>query len=179
MGLETNLCSKATWQCKEVGRALIQNNYPRRMQMALKGGVRYKYWQNPKWSWVWPLYADTELNLGTRVLGEVKMSSFYYSAQLSWWHGLPWWLRLWRICLQCRRRRFDPWSGRSPGEGNGNPLQYSCLENSIEEPGRLWSMESQRIGHGWATDTIILASKGGHRGLVTSKSCAATWRGRC
>ena len=23
-----------------------------------------------------------------------------------------------------------PWSGRSPGEGKGNPLQYSCLENS-------------------------------------------------
>ena len=23
-----------------------------------------------------------------------------------------------------------PASGRSPGEGNGNPLQYSCLENS-------------------------------------------------
>ena len=26
----------------------------------------------------------------------------------------------------------DPGSGRSPGEGNGNPLQYSCLENPIE-----------------------------------------------
>ena len=25
-----------------------------------------------------------------------------------------------------------PWSGRSPGEGNGNPLQYSCLENSTD-----------------------------------------------
>jgi len=25
-----------------------------------------------------------------------------------------------------------PESGTSPGEGNGNPLQYSCLENSIE-----------------------------------------------
>ena len=24
-----------------------------------------------------------------------------------------------------------PKSGRSPGEGNGNPLQYSCLENSM------------------------------------------------
>ena len=24
-----------------------------------------------------------------------------------------------------------PGSGRSPGEGNGNPLQYSCLENSF------------------------------------------------
>ena len=26
-----------------------------------------------------------------------------------------------------------PQSGRSPGEGNGNPLQYSCLENPLDE----------------------------------------------
>ena len=26
-----------------------------------------------------------------------------------------------------------PGSGRSPGEGNGSPLQYSCLENPMEE----------------------------------------------
>ena len=26
-----------------------------------------------------------------------------------------------------------PGSGRSPGEGNGNPLQFSCLENSMDE----------------------------------------------
>ena len=39
--------------------------------------------------------------------------------------------------------------GRSPGEGNGNPLQYSCLENSIDrgEPDRVQSMGSQRVGH--------------------------------
>ena len=37
----------------------------------------------------------------------------------------------------------SPGSGRSPGEGNGNPLQYSCLENPmIEEPSRLPSMGS-------------------------------------
>ena len=37
-----------------------------------------------------------------------------------------------------------PGSGRSPGEGNGNPLQYSCLENSwAEEPGGLQSMGPQ------------------------------------
>ena len=36
----------------------------------------------------------------------------------------------------------NPRSGRSPGEGNGNPLQYSCPENSTEEPGRLQSMGS-------------------------------------
>ena len=30
-----------------------------------------------------------------------------------------------------------PGSGRFPGEGNGNPLQYSCLENSVDrEAGR-------------------------------------------
>ena len=27
-----------------------------------------------------------------------------------------------------------PRSGRSPGEGNGNPLQYSCLENPTDSP---------------------------------------------
>ena len=26
----------------------------------------------------------------------------------------------------------DPRTGRSPGEGNGNPLQYSCLESPME-----------------------------------------------
>ena len=41
-----------------------------------------------------------------------------------------------------------PGSGRSPGEGNGNPLQYSCLENLMDgEPGGLQSMGSQRVGH--------------------------------
>ena len=28
-----------------------------------------------------------------------------------------------------------PKSGRSPGEGNGNPLQYSCLENPMDRRG--------------------------------------------
>ena len=37
-----------------------------------------------------------------------------------------------------------PGTGTSPGEGNGNALQYSCLENPwTEEPGRLQSMGSQ------------------------------------
>ena len=39
-----------------------------------------------------------------------------------------------------------PELGRFPGEGNGNPLQYSCLGNPCtEEPGRLQSMESQEL----------------------------------
>ena len=31
-----------------------------------------------------------------------------------------------------------PGLGRSPGEGNGNPLQYSCLENPMDE-GAWWA----------------------------------------
>ena len=31
-----------------------------------------------------------------------------------------------------------PGSGRLPGEGNGNPLQYSCLENPMDE-GAWWA----------------------------------------
>ena len=37
-----------------------------------------------------------------------------------------------------------PGSGRSPGEGNGNPLQYSFLESFMDrEPGRLQSTGSE------------------------------------
>ena len=32
-----------------------------------------------------------------------------------------------------------PGSGRSPGEGNGNPLQYSCLEGSMDR-GAWWGI---------------------------------------
>ena len=36
-----------------------------------------------------------------------------------------------------------PGSGRSPGEGNGNPLQYSCLENPME--GGAWQATVHRV----------------------------------
>ena len=41
-------------------------------------------------------------------------------------------------------KRSIPRLGRSPGEGNGNPLQDSCLENPMEEePGGPQSMGLQ------------------------------------
>ena len=46
-----------------------------------------------------------------------------------------------------------PVSGRYPGEGDGNPLQSSCLENPMdEEPGGRHSTESQRVRQDWATE---------------------------
>ena len=61
-----------------------------------------------------------------------------------------------------------PGWGRSPGEGKGNPLQYSCLENpTAEEPGELQSMGSQRVRHDWMnslhysqTEAYILPTSG-------------------
>ena len=32
----------------------------------------------------------------------------------------------------CKRLEFDPWAGKIPEEGNGNPLQYSCLEHPMD-----------------------------------------------
>ena len=40
-----------------------------------------------------------------------------------------------------------PGSGRFPGEGNGNPLQYSCLENSMDR-GACWAVV-HRVTKSW------------------------------
>ena len=58
--------------------------------------------------------------------------------------GLPKWLSDKESTCQCRRPGFNP-LGRSPGEKNGNLLQYSCLGNPMDrEPGSLQSMGSQK-----------------------------------
>ena len=45
-----------------------------------------------------------------------------------------------------------PGLGRSPGEGNGNPLQYSCLGNSMDR-GAWWA-----IVHGVVNNQIQLTA---------------------
>ena len=52
-----------------------------------------------------------------------------------------------------------PGSGRSPGEGNGNALQYSYLENSMDRGAcRLQSKGSRRIRHNRGTSTFTFQS---------------------
>ena len=45
-----------------------------------------------------------------------------------------------------------PGSRRSPGEGNGKPFQYSCMDGGAC---RLQSMGSQRVGQDWATSLSL------------------------
>ena len=40
-----------------------------------------------------------------------------------------------------------PGSGRTPGEGNGNPLQYSCLENLMD--GAAWWAAVHGVAKSW------------------------------
>ena len=40
-----------------------------------------------------------------------------------------------------------PGSGRSRGKGNGNPLQYSCLENSMDRGD--WQVAVHRVAKSW------------------------------
>ena len=52
--------------------------------------------------------------------------------------GPPMWLSGEESAYQAGVVRSIPASGRSPGERNGNPLQYSCLENPMDR-GALWA----------------------------------------
>jgi len=55
-----------------------------------------------------------------------------------------------------------PGSGRSPGGGNDNPLQCSCLENPMDESGGLQSTAgSQRVGHDRVTNTSLFTALAG------------------
>ena len=58
--------------------------------------------------------------------------------------GLPRWLSGKKSACNAGDPSLIPGSGRSPGEENGNPLQYSCLENPMDN--RTW----QRTVHGVA-----------------------------
>ena len=54
-----------------------------------------------------------------------------------------------RIQLQCRKCGLIPGSGIALGEGNGNPLQYSCLENPVNIGASPRSYK--RLGHDLVT----------------------------
>ena len=67
------------------------------------------------------------------------------------WVGLPTWPSGEESSYRCRRRGFDPWSGRSPGEGNGSPRQHCGLENPVD--GGAWG--AVFIVHGSQSQTRL------------------------
>ena len=84
-----------------------------------------------------------------------------------------------------------PGSGRPPGEGNGNPLQYSCLENPMDRG--TWLATVHGVAKSWtrlSNFTFTLSHKSGdlingisaliketHRAALTLLPCEDTMRG--
>ena len=63
--------------------------------------------------------------------------------------GLPWWLSGKEFAFNAEDTGSIPGSGRSPAEGNGNPLQCSCLEDSMNRGA--WRATVHGVGHDLAT----------------------------
>ena len=57
--------------------------------------------------------------------------------------GLPQWLSSKESACNAADTGSVPELGRSPGGGNGNPLQYSCLDNSMDR--ETWQDRVHRV----------------------------------
>ena len=66
------------------------------------------------------------------------------------WTELSWWCSGKESTSQCRRHKryeFQCWVGKIPRVGNGNPLQYSCLENLMDR--RAWWATVRGVAKSW------------------------------
>ena len=94
-------------------------------------------------------------------LARLIVKNFLYIRNCLYIYGLPGSSDSKESAWKARDLSLIPGFWRYPEEGNGNPLQYPCLENySIlawripwtEEPGGLQPMGSQRASHKWVTN---------------------------
>ena len=70
--------------------------------------------------------------------------------------------------------REIPGSGRSPGEGNGNPLQYSCLENPMD--GGAWWATVHGVAKSWTRLSDFIFTFTFWEVWVGGSCLPATWR---
>ena len=87
--------------------------------------------------------------------------------------GLPGWLSGKESTCKCRRHRDTdsiPTSGRSPRAGIGNPLQYSCLENSMDRGAwRATVHRCKEVRHDWEHMNICTWAAS-HTGIFVTSS---------
>ena len=67
----------------------------------------------------------------------IQVNQVYWSCMYVW-YGLPWWLTGKESTAKAVDAGSIPGSGRSPGEGNCNPFQFSCLGNPTDR-GDWWA----------------------------------------
>ena len=82
-------------------------------------------------------FTKMQLSLESRTLGDFFFSiSQYFPDVKGVFFGHPWWFSGKEPTYQYRRHKFDPWVRKTPGEGNGNPFQYSCLGHPTDRGAR-------------------------------------------
>ena len=93
-------------------------------------------WSFPMWGEAWFLILQShgwsENTTFMDIAHFTNLSQFRFSS------GLPWWLRWWRICLQGRRPRFDPWVRKIPWRREWLPIP-AFLPGDFLNSKRSWS----------------------------------------
>ena len=116
----------------------------------IKKSTSNKWWRCGKKRTL--LYCGRNINWGSRygkqyeLLKTLKIKLPYDPAKL------PWWLRWYSVCLQCRRPGFNPWVGKISWRRKWQPTP-GFLSGKVpwkEEPLRPQSMGLQNVGHDWA-----------------------------
>ena len=107
--------------------------------------------ENPRDGGAWWATVHGVAQSGTRLKGLSSSfaAAFFYCYLYIYW--LPRWFGGKESACQAGDSGSIPGSGRSPGEGNGNPLQYSCLENSTDRGGwrAIWGRKelAEQLSH--------------------------------
>ena len=77
---------------------------------------------------------------------------------------------------RCKRRGFRLWVKKVPWGGQGSPLQYSCLENTMDR--RVWQATVHgvaRVGHDWPTKPPPPPSNRQIHSVILYFYCLTTW----
>ena len=105
-------------------------------------------WSFPIWGEAWFLIPQSHsLSENTTLM---DIAHFTNLSQFRFSSGLPWWLRWWRICLQGRRPRFDPWVRKIPWRREGLPIPVFLPGDFLNSKGS-WS--SSTLATWWEQQT--------------------------
>ena len=99
------------------------------------------------YSEIFSVFTVSSLILGGEDSDE-KMKKFQFLRS----SGLPYWLGVKNPAANSGDADSIPELERSPREGNGNPLQYSCLGNPVDRG----SWGRKRVGHDLATKQLMV-----------------------
>ena len=123
-------------------------------------------------AWQWTLGSPTHiLKRSISFLGGFPGGSVAKGSSLvaQWQRGLLWWLSSKESACNVGNPHSIPGVGRSPGGGNGHPLQYSCLENPMDR-GAWWATV-----HGVEKSWLQLSNW--HTSFLHQRKCYLPWPG--